>query len=112
MVCVFAYYRVDHYPITGQAFVDDPGWQRRRLYPLFFARFTGTFLALGHSYKVFSGLDVKLLGSLIADDDSIFAALTAVALIGGAGHHLFNSWQLCWQLLPARMLARGFKGQL
>jgi hypothetical protein len=107
----FAYYRADHYPITGQAFVDDPGWQRRRLYSLFFARFTGAFLALGHSHKVFSRLDVKLFGSLVADDDSFFAALAAVALIGCAGDHLFDSWQFCWQLLPARMLARGFKGQ-
>jgi hypothetical protein len=33
-------------------------------------------------------------------------------LIGGAGDHLFDSWQLCWQLLPARLLARRLKGQL
>jgi hypothetical protein len=37
VVRVFAHYGVDYHPITGQAFVDDPGWQRRRLYSLFFA---------------------------------------------------------------------------
>ena len=29
VIRVFAYYRVDHHPITGQAFVDDPDRQRR-----------------------------------------------------------------------------------
>jgi len=82
MVRVFAYYRVDHHPITGQAFIDDPGWQRRRLHSLFFARFTRSFLALGHSHKVLSRLDVKLLRSLVADHSRLFATLAADALLG------------------------------
>jgi hypothetical protein len=35
VIRIFAHYGIDHHPITGQAFIDDPGWQRRRLYSLF-----------------------------------------------------------------------------
>ena len=42
VIGIFADHRIDHHPITGQAFVDDPGRQRRALNSLFFASFTGT----------------------------------------------------------------------
>ena len=90
MVSVFAYHRVDHRPITGQAFVDDPGWQRRGLYSLFFARLTGAFLAFGHPDKVFSRLDIELFRTLVADEHGLFATLAADALIGCAADDLFD----------------------
>jgi hypothetical protein len=88
VICVLAHYRVDHQPITGQAFVNDPGRQRRTLHSLFFAPFTDSLLAFGHLYKVFGRLDIELFRSLVADDDSFFAALAADALIGCAGDDL------------------------
>src|SRR5271166_3579740 len=44
---------------------------------LFFACFASTFLALGHSHKVFSRLDIELLRSFVADHRRFFTALTA-----------------------------------
>jgi hypothetical protein len=45
MLSVFTDHRVNDNPITGQAFVDDPGWQRRGLDSLFFASLTGALTA-------------------------------------------------------------------
>jgi hypothetical protein len=108
VIRVFAHYGVDHHPITGQAFVDDPGWQRRGLHSLLLTIFTGSLFAFGHPHKVFSRLDVKLLRSLVADHSGLFATLAADALFGCASNDLFGPRQLRRQLLPARMLARRF----
>jgi len=48
-----------------------------------------TLLVLGHSRKVFSRLDVKLLRALIADHRGLFATLAADALLGCARDELF-----------------------
>jgi hypothetical protein len=112
VVCIFAYYGVDYYPITGQAFVDDSRWQRRTLDSLLLTIFTGSLFAFGHPHKVFSRLKVKLLRSLVADHSGLFATLAADALCGCASNDLFGPRQLGWQLLPARMIARRFKRQL
>jgi hypothetical protein len=111
IICVLAHHRVDHQPITGQALINDPGRQRRTQHALLFAPFTDSLLALGYPYKVFCGFDINLFRTFVADDNSFFAALTAVALIGCEGDDLFDSWQLRRQLLPTGMLARFLKRQ-
>jgi len=96
MVSVFAYHRVNHHSITGQAFVDDPSWQRRGLYSLFFASFTGPFLTFGHPDKVFSRLDIELFRTLVADHSGLLATLAADALLRRASNDLFGPRQIRW----------------
>jgi hypothetical protein len=96
VVSVFAYHRVKHHPITGQAFVDDPGWQRRGLYSLFFASFTGALLAFGHPDKVFSRLEIELFRTLVADHGGLLATLAADALFRRADSELFGPRQIRW----------------
>src|SRR5271156_5122081 len=112
MVSVFADHRVNHHSITGQAFVDDPAWQRGGLDSLFFASLTGAFLAFGHPDKVFGRLDIELFRTLVADHRGLVTTLAADALFRRASNDLFSPGQLGWELLPARMLARRFKRQL
>jgi hypothetical protein len=109
MVSVFADHSVNHHSITGQTFVDDPGWQRRGLDSLFFASFTGPFLAFGHPDKVFSRLDIELFGTLLADHSGLVATLAADTLFRCADNDLFGPRQLRWQFLSTRMLPRRFK---
>jgi len=42
VVGIFADYRIDDHPITGQTFLDDPNRQRRAFNALFFTGFAGT----------------------------------------------------------------------
>src|SRR5271166_5040815 len=104
-VGVFADHRVDNNSIAGQTFINDPRRQRRTLDSLFFAGFAGALFTFDHPHKVLRRLDIELLRSFVADDDSFFATLTADTLSGTAGNDLFFSGQLGWQLLPAGMFA-------
>ena len=81
---------------SAEVQADDPGWQRRRVYSLLLTIFTGSFFAFGHSHKVFSRLDVKLLRTLVTDHSGLFATLTADALFGRASNDLFGPRQLGW----------------
>jgi len=103
VICVFADYRINHQPITGQAFIDDPARQRRTLDSLLFAAFTGSLLAFGHQHEVFGPFDIQLLRSLVADHARFFATLAADALVGCAGDDLFDPRQINWQLLATGM---------
>jgi transposase IS66 family protein len=54
---VFVDDRVDHYPIAGQAFLDNPWGQRRTLDPQFFAPTAGALFPLGYQHEVFGRFD-------------------------------------------------------
>jgi hypothetical protein len=54
-------------------------------------------------------LDIELLTLLVTDDNGLFATVAADALFRSTGNDLFGPRQIRWQLLPARMFARGSK---
>ena len=111
MVGIFAHYRINHHPITGQPFFDDPHRQRRTLHPLFFAGFAGTLLAFGDPHKVLCRFNVKLLCALVADHHRFLATFTGDTLLRATGNDLFDPRQLGWQLLAPGMLARFLERQ-
>ena len=105
MVCIFTYHRINHHPIAGQTFLDNPRGQRRTLDSLLLTGFTGSLLALSHPHEVFSRFDIELLSSLVADDGRLLAALAADALLRATSNDLLCPRQMRWQLLPTRMFA-------
>src|SRR5262249_37992586 len=60
VIQVFAYHRVDHYPIAGPTLLDNPWRQRRTPDSLFFTSFTGALLALSHPHEVLGRFDIEL----------------------------------------------------
>jgi hypothetical protein len=72
VIQIFAYHRVDHYPIAGQTFLDNTWRQRRTPDSLFFTSFTGARLALGHPHEILSRFDTELFRRLVADRSKVF----------------------------------------
>ncbi len=60
--------------------------------------------ALDHANEVHRGLNAQYFGLFVADQAGLGAALAAPALLGCAGDDLFNTLQVCGQLLAAWML--------
>src|ERR1700682_4280867 len=110
MIGIFADYRIDYDPITGQTFLNDPNRRRRALNALFFTGFAGTLFALGHHHEIFSRLHVELLALLVTDHTVFFTAVSAHTLFRSAGNDLFDARQVSRQLLTARMLLGRLEG--
>jgi len=110
VVCIFAYYGVDYYPITGQAFLNDPNRHRRAVNALFFTVFARTLFAHRHDHEVFGRFHIELLALLVTNHTVFFTAVAADTLFRGAGHDLFDARQVRRQFLTARMLPGLFEG--
>ena len=95
VIAVFVDDRVDHYPIAGQTFLDNPWGQRRALDPQFFATTAGALFPLGHQNEVFCRFDIQLLAGLIANEFLLFSALGTDGLFWRTGDNLFHPWQVC-----------------
>src|SRR6202521_5970602 len=96
-------------PVTRQALLDDPWWERCGNRPEFLPRPASPFLSFRDQHEVLRWLHIQLGTLLVADHYGFFAAALAYTLTRCARQNPLHARKIRRQFLAARMFARSLR---